>query len=69
MTVQSTLAGQLPDVVFPPTVPGIGDVTGPTYEAAVNEVILGKSQPKPALDSAAKKADALLAANRKKYQA
>jgi multiple sugar transport system substrate-binding protein len=69
MTVQSTLAGQLPNVVFPPSVPGIGDVTGPTYEAAVNEVILGKAQPKAALDSAAKKADALLAANRKKYQA
>jgi multiple sugar transport system substrate-binding protein len=69
MKVQSTLAEQLPDVVFPPTVPGIGDVTTPTYETAVNEVILGKKPTKAALDAAAKKADALLAANRKKYQA
>jgi multiple sugar transport system substrate-binding protein len=69
MKVQSTLAEQLPNVVFPPTVPGIGDVTGPTYETAVNEVILGKKPTKAALDAAAKKADALLAANRKKYEA
>jgi hypothetical protein len=44
-------------------------VTGPTYETAVNEVILGKKPTKAALDAASKKADALLAANRKKYQA
>lgn len=69
LTVQSTLAEQLPDVVFPPSVPGIGDVTGPTYETAVNEVVLGKKEAKAALDEAAKKADALLDANRKKYQA
>ena len=31
---------------FPPSVPGIGDVTTPTYETAVNEVILGKKQVK-----------------------
>ena len=69
LEVQSTLADQLPNVVFPPSVPGIGDVTTPTYETAVNEVVLGKKEPKAALDAAAKKADALLAANRKKYQA
>ncbi len=69
LKVQSTLAEQLDHVVFPPSVPGIGDVTTPTYETAVNEVILGKKPTKAALDAAAKKADALLAANRKKYQA
>ncbi|HET7397088.1 MAG TPA: extracellular solute-binding protein [Intrasporangium sp.] len=69
LPVQSTLAAQLPNVVFPPAVPGIGDVTTPTFEAAVNEVILGKAQAKAALDAAAKKADALLADNRAKYQA
>ncbi|MFL6170584.1 MAG: ABC transporter substrate-binding protein [Ornithinibacter sp.] len=69
LKVQSTLAEQLPNVVFPPAVPGIGDVTTPTYETAVNEVILGKKATKAALDAAAKKADAMLAANRKKYQA
>ena len=41
----------------------------PTYETAVNEVILGKKQTKAALDAAAKKADALLKANQPKYQA
>ena len=41
----------------------------PTYETAVNEIILGKKQTKAALDEAAKKADAMLAANRQKYQA
>ena len=55
--------------MFPPSVPGIGDVTAPTWETAVNEIILGKKETKAALDAAAKKADALLAANRKKYQA
>jgi len=69
LKVQSTLADQLPNVVFPPSVPGIGDITTPTYETAVNEVILGKQATKAALDAAAKKADAMLAANRKKYQA
>ena len=69
LKVQSTLAEQLPNVVFPPSVPGIGDVTTPTYETAVNEVILGKKQTKQALDAAAKKADSLLKANRDKYQA
>ena len=69
LTVQSTLAAQLPNVVFPPSVPGIGDVTTPTYETAVNEVILGKKPVKAALDEAAKKADAMLESNRQKYQA
>jgi multiple sugar transport system substrate-binding protein len=69
LKVQSTLAEQLPNVQFPPSVPGIGDVTTPTYETAVNEVILGKKQVKAALDEAAKKADSMLESNRKKYQA
>ncbi|MFW5469668.1 ABC transporter substrate-binding protein [Knoellia sp. CPCC 206435] len=68
LKVQSTLAEQLPDVQFPPSVPGIGGVVAPTYEAAVNEVILGKKEPKAALDEAAKKADSLLEADRSKYQ-
>jgi len=69
LEVQSTLAKQLPDVQFPPSVAGIGDVTTPTYETAVNEVILGKKEAKAALDEAAKKADAMLKANAQKYQA
>jgi multiple sugar transport system substrate-binding protein len=66
---QNTLAGQLDRVFFPPTVPGIGDVTLPTWEQAVNEVVLGKKDAKTALDEAARKADALLEDNRKKYSA
>jgi multiple sugar transport system substrate-binding protein len=69
LPVQSTLAAQLPYAVFPPTVAGIGDVTTPTYETAVNEVILGKAKAKEALDSAAAKADQLLADNAAKYGA
>jgi multiple sugar transport system substrate-binding protein len=69
LEVQSTLAQQLDYVVFPPAVAGIGDVTGATFEVAVNEVVLGKAEPKAALDAAAKKADALLEDNRKKYTA
>jgi multiple sugar transport system substrate-binding protein len=68
LTVQSTLADQLDNVVFPPAVPGIGDVTQPTWETAVNEVILGKKETKAALDAAAKKADAMLKANQAKYK-
>ena len=69
LETQSILAAQLDDVVFPPTVPGIGDVTAPTFEQAVNTVVLGKAKPKEALDDAAKKADAILEDNRKKYTA
>ena len=69
LEVQSTLAGQLENVVFPPTVPGIGDVTAPTFEQAVNTVVLGKAEPKAALEDAQKKANALLEDNRKKYSA
>jgi multiple sugar transport system substrate-binding protein len=69
LEVQSTLAAQLPNVVFPPAVPGIGDVTTPTFENAVNLAVLGKADPKSALQGAAKKADQLLADNRKKYGA
>ncbi|CAA9304227.1 MAG: ABC transporter, sugar binding protein [uncultured Frankineae bacterium] len=69
LEVQSTLAEQLDYVIFPPTVPGIGDVTAPTFEQAVNTVVLGKADAKTALEDAAKKADALLEDNRKKYSA
>ena len=66
---QNALAEQLDRVFFPPTVPGIGDVTAPTWEQAVNQAVLGKADAKTALDEAARKADALLEDNRKKYSA
>ena len=50
-----------------PAVAGIGDVTTPTFELAVNEAVLGKKSPKAALDEATSKASQLLAANKKKY--
>ena len=69
LEVQSTLAEQLDYVIFPPTVPGIADVTAPTWEQAVNEVVLGKAKPEEALKAAAGKADKLLEDNKKKYSA
>ena len=69
LEVQSTLAEQLDYVVFQPTIPGIADITAPTYEQAVNTVVLGKADAKTALEEAASKADALLEDNRKKYSA
>jgi len=67
LEVQSTLAKQLDYVVFPPAVAGIGDVTAPTFEAAVNTAVLGKAEPQAALQDAAKRADALLEENKQKY--
>jgi multiple sugar transport system substrate-binding protein len=67
LETQSIAAQQLDYVKFPPAVPGIGEVTAPTFELAVNEAVLGKKSPKAALDEATKKANEMLAANKKKY--
>jgi multiple sugar transport system substrate-binding protein len=67
LEVQNIAAQQLDYVKFPPAVPGIGEVTAPTFELAVNEAVLGKKSPKAALDDATSKANELLAANKKKY--
>jgi multiple sugar transport system substrate-binding protein len=69
LKVQSTLAEQLPYVVFPPSVPGIGDVTTPTFETAVNEAVLGRKSVEAALTEAAANADKMLAENKQKYGA
>lgn len=69
MEVQSTLAEQLDHVVFFPTVAGIGDVPVPTYEAAFNNVVLGKTDAKTAFTEAQRKANAILKDNREKYSA
>lgn len=69
LTVQSTLASQLPNIVYLPGTAGINEVTGPSFEKAVNQAILGKMTPKAALDDAAKIADKILADNRAKYGA
>ena len=67
LEVQNIAAQQLDYVKFPPAVPGIGEITAPTFELAVNEAVLGKKSPKEALDDATQKANELLAANKKKY--
>jgi multiple sugar transport system substrate-binding protein len=67
LEVQNIAAQQLDYVKFPPAVPGIGEVTAPTFELAVNEAVLGKKSPKAALDDATRKANQLLTANKKKY--
>jgi multiple sugar transport system substrate-binding protein len=69
LKVQSTLAEQLPNVVFPPSVPGIGDVTTPTFETAVNEAVLGRKSVEQALSEAASEANQMLAENKQKYGA
>lgn len=69
LDVQSTLADQLPDVVFPPSVPGIGDITTPTFETAINEAVLGRKPAKAALTEAAAEANQMLTENREKYGA
>ena len=66
---QSTLAKQLPYVHFTPTVPGIADVAPTTWHTAVNEAVLGKTEPQAGLDAAAKRANQLLEENSQKYQA
>jgi multiple sugar transport system substrate-binding protein len=66
LTEVNTLAAELPDAAFPPAAPGIGDVTNLFY-TAFNEAVLGKKQPKQALDDGVAKADKLLEDNRKKY--
>ena len=67
LQVQSIAAKELEFVKFPPAVPGIGEITMPTFQLAVNEAVLGKQAPKAALDAATKKANQLLTENKKKY--
>jgi len=69
LDTQSTLAQQLPNVVFPPAVAGIGDITTPTFETAVNQAVLGRKSVRDALTEAAQTADQMLAENREKYGA
>ncbi len=66
---QSIFAKQLDYVHFTPTAPGIADVAPTSWHTAINEAVLGKTEPKPALDAAAERANQLLEENRQKYQA
>jgi multiple sugar transport system substrate-binding protein len=64
----SKLAPELDYAAFPPAVPGVGDATTAFY-TAFNEAVLGKKQPKQAMDDGAARATKLLEDNRKKYGA
>ena len=66
---QSQFAQEVPYVRFVPAVPGIADVEVGSFDQAVNEAILLKTEPKAALDDAASKANQLLEQNQQKYQA
>ncbi len=66
---QSTLAQQVDYVHFVPPVPGIADVQLGSFDQAVNQAILLKQEPKPALDDAASRANPLLEETRQHYQA
>lgn len=66
LEVQSTLAQQVDALRFPPPVAGVGDALAPMNEA-VNLAVLGKTDPKAALDDAASQAAKILEENRQKY--
>jgi len=68
-TTQGPIAAQIDTLKFLPPVPGLGDVQAQTLEIAVADAVLGKQQPAAALKTAATKASALMAANKKKFEA
>jgi multiple sugar transport system substrate-binding protein len=68
LTEVNALAPELEYAAFPPAAPGIGDVIT-TFYNAFNEAVLGKKQPKQALDDGVGRANKLLEDNRKKYGA
>jgi multiple sugar transport system substrate-binding protein len=67
LKAQATFAEELPYVRFPPSVPGINDVRVLTLDPAIQNAVLQNERPREALRTAARRADALLAANREKY--
>ncbi|HEV7711000.1 MAG TPA: ABC transporter substrate-binding protein [Asanoa sp.] len=68
LTEVGKLAPELDYAAFPPALPGVGDVIT-TFYTAFNEAVLGKKDPKKALDDGVAKANQLLADNAKKYGA
>jgi multiple sugar transport system substrate-binding protein len=66
LTEVASLAPELEYAAFPPASPGIGEVLT-TFYNSFNEAVLGKKQPKQALDDGVAKADKQLEDNRKKY--
>lgn len=64
---QSVLDPYLDNLQFLPAVPGLGDVTPPTVEVAVNEAVLGKASPQQALSRAAENATKMMQENIEKF--
>jgi multiple sugar transport system substrate-binding protein len=64
---QSVLDPYLENLHFLPAVPGLGDVTPPTLEVAVNEAVLGKTPPEEALSQQADNATQMMQENLEKF--
>ncbi len=67
LSQQAEFAKEVDYLKFLPAKPGIGDAMA-TVDTAFNQAILGKKDPKTALDEAAAKAKKILADNAKKYR-
>jgi multiple sugar transport system substrate-binding protein len=68
MSALRSFGADVPNVHFPPSVPGIGDALTELY-TAVNNAVLLKQDPAGALSSAAQRASKILQDNKKKYGA
>lgn len=68
LPAQSTLAAQLPDLHFPPAVPGIDSVILEPIGAELNLALLLQKSPEDALNDAVSLANQLLEENRERYQ-
>jgi multiple sugar transport system substrate-binding protein len=64
---QSVLDPYLENLHFLPAVPGLGDVTPPTVEVAVNEAVLGKTPVEQALSQQADNATQMMEENQEKF--
>ena len=69
LEAQSALAEQVPDLRFPPPVPGITDVRESTLDIAVQQALSGARPVREALSDSAKRANQLLRENREKFKA
>lgn len=65
---QAALATQLPNLHYPPNIPGIDTVILEPINAEINLALLLEKEPKAALEDAVSLANSLLEENRSKYQ-
>lgn len=69
LEAQSQLAKQVPNLRFPPPVPGGSDVRESTLDIALQQALSGARSPREALDDSAGRANELLRENREKFRA